>query len=48
LVTLAVAVEKPGAGLLRLTTSVLHGEPDDAEEHTAETRDARRTRNGNP
>lgn len=32
LVTMAVVVEKPANGLLKLATSVLHGEPDEDED----------------
>ncbi len=45
LVTMAIAVEKPVAGVLKLATSVLYGEPDETEE---DTRDSRRTHKINP
>ena len=44
LVTLAIAVEKPIAGVVKLATSVLYGEPDETEENTTETRESQRTR----
>ena len=44
LVTLAIAVEKPVAGVVKLATSVLYGEPDETEENTTETRESQRTR----
>ncbi len=37
LVTLALAVEKPVDGVLRLATSVQYGEPEDDHEESAET-----------
>ncbi len=48
LVTLAVAVEKPVAGVVTLTTSVLYGEPDETEGDTAEARDSRRSQKSKP
>jgi len=45
---MAIAVEKPVAGVVRLATSVLYGEPDDTEENTAETRESRRTHKSKP
>jgi len=48
LVTMAIAVEKPVAGVVKLATSVLYGEPDETEDNTTETRESRRTRKGNP
>ena len=37
LVTLALAIEKPVDGVLRLATSVQYGEPEDDHEEPAET-----------
>jgi hypothetical protein len=37
LVALAIAVEKPVDGVLKLATSVQYGEPDEGEEAPAET-----------
>jgi hypothetical protein len=37
LVALAIAVEKPISGVLKLATSVQYGEADETEENTAET-----------
>jgi len=38
LVTMALAVEKPVDGVLKLATSVSYGEPEEADEQPAETR----------
>jgi hypothetical protein len=35
LVTMAIAVEKPVAGVVKLVTSLLYGAPDNTEEGTA-------------
>jgi len=48
LVTMAIAVEKPVAGVMKLTTSVLYGEPVETEESTAETHESRHARKNNP
>ena len=48
LVVMAITVEKPVAGVVKLATSVLYGEPDEIEENTAETGESRRTRKSNP
>lgn len=45
---MAIAVEKPVVGVVKLATSVLYGELDETEENTAETRESRRTRKSNP
>ena len=41
LVTMAITVEKPVAGVVKLATSVLYGEPDETEENTAEAHESR-------
>jgi hypothetical protein len=44
---MAITVEKPVAGVVKLATSVLYGEPDETEENTAEAHESRRARKGN-
>ena len=51
LVTMAIAVEKPVSGVMKLATSVLYGEPEETEEigeTEGEVYTGRKTRKSNP
>lgn len=47
LLALAIAVEKPVDGVVKLATSVVFGEPEDGEDTAAEHYEGRRTRKSN-
>ncbi|CZR67406.1 uncharacterized protein PAC_17305 [Phialocephala subalpina] len=48
LLALAIAVQKPVDGVVKLATSVVFGEPEDGEDTTNEHYEGRRTRKSNP